>query len=65
MLLDRLETTGRVTTEWHQCSVCSKVLMHSELDPQHSSSARWGKIEESGSDKKSAAYSRRQGIGYA
>jgi len=65
MLLDRQETAGRVTTEWHRCPVCNKVTMHSELDQSSKQESRWADPDDLGSDKSTVAYARRQGIAYA
>jgi len=65
MLLDRQETAGRVTTEWHRCPLCNKINMRSELDQSKPQDSRWGDMEESGTEKSTVAYSRRQGIAYA
>jgi len=69
MLLDRQETTGRVTTEWYQCPVCSKMHMHSELAQSRVPFNEWGdgheSSHESNTEKSTVAYSPRQGITYA
>lgn len=65
MLLDRQETAGRVTTEWHRCPVCHKVHMRSELDQSPRSESNWDELQDSHTEKSTAAYSRRQGIAYA
>ena len=65
MLLDRQETSGRVTTEWYQCPVCHKMHMHSELAQSRANSPEWADAHESSTEKSTVAYSRRQGITYA
>ncbi len=65
MLLDRQETSGKVTTEWHSCAICNTVHMRSALDDQLSAFADRNDTHESNTDKDPVAYAPRQGIAYA
>jgi len=65
MILDKTEKAGRVTTEWHRCTACNKVKMHSALADTRIPDAHWNDLQEPVSEQSSVAYSPRQGISYA
>ncbi len=65
MILDKAETAGRVTTEWHSCPICNKVKMHSELSDIRAPDSRWNELEEAVSEHSSMAYSQQQDTTHA